>query len=71
MRRCKTLTPRFYDFEKKSDCFAVYNYHEVILLSPPLSPEPPAREFVNALLEPEYQAFLGKTGKMEAKKGES
>ena len=34
---------------KKSDGFAVYNYHGISL--PPLSPEPPARGFVNALLE--------------------
>ena len=44
-RRRKTLTPRFTDFEKKSDCFAVYNYHEISFHPTP------TKGFVNALLE--------------------
>ena len=65
---------RFSDFEKKSDCFAVYNYHEIILLPPPLSPEPPARGFcqcaVRVRCEPSLsiRRFWGKRERWKRKR---
>ena len=54
MRRRKTLTPRFTDFEKKIRRFCGLQLSRNISTPPRLSPDPlatPARGFVNALLE--------------------